>query len=57
MSTFTVTNIADSGAGSLRRHEIGQANSQMPTPTRLILTSAVFNSALTINLTQRPSWS
>ena len=49
MSTFTVTNIADSGAGSLR-YEIGQANSNAGANT-IDFDSTVFNSALTINLT------
>ena len=49
MSTFTVTNIGDTGAGSLR-YEIGQANSNAGAST-IDFDSTVFNSALTITLT------
>ena len=49
MSTFTVTNTADSGAGSLR-YEIGLANSNSGAST-IDFDSTVFDTALTITLT------
>ena len=49
MSTFTVTNTADSGAGSLR-YEIGLANSTAGANT-IDFDSTVFNTPQTITLT------
>jgi parallel beta-helix repeat protein len=52
MSTFTVTDTADSGAGSLR-YEIALANSNAGDNT-IDFDSAVFNTALAITLTGSP---